>query len=134
MARFACSAKSLPATPALDSQAYADAYTEVFDYGGDGINTPTIRTAEQTEIGEASPQLTRASGLAFRKLAQDVRCALFGEHRADAVAKEKTVGIEVEMHGSATDTLACDLAQRGKDAAFGCMAAYAEIGARKPGD
>ena len=37
--------------PALDSQAYADAFNEVLNYGGDGDNTPTLRTPEQTEIG-----------------------------------------------------------------------------------
>jgi hypothetical protein len=37
--------------PALDSAAYAAAYQEVKDYGGDGITTPTLRTPEQTEIG-----------------------------------------------------------------------------------
>jgi hypothetical protein len=47
------SATQFPAAPppALDSKAYADAYTEVKNYGGDGITTPTLRTAEQTEIG-----------------------------------------------------------------------------------
>ncbi len=41
----------VPAPPALDSPAYADAYNEVKNYGGDGIHTPTMRTAEQTQIG-----------------------------------------------------------------------------------
>jgi hypothetical protein len=40
-----------PAPPALNSPAYADAFNEVKQLGGDGIITPTSRTAEQTEIG-----------------------------------------------------------------------------------
>src|SRR5436853_4947388 len=40
-----------PAPPAINSQAYADAYNEVKQLGGDGTHTPTVRTAEQTEIG-----------------------------------------------------------------------------------
>jgi membrane-associated phospholipid phosphatase len=41
----------VPAPPALTSQAYADAYNEVMSLGGDGITTPTLRTAEETQIG-----------------------------------------------------------------------------------
>jgi hypothetical protein len=37
--------------PALNSQAYTDAYNEVRNLGGDGVNTPTQRTAAETEIG-----------------------------------------------------------------------------------
>lgn len=37
--------------PALDSAAYATAFNEVKAYGGDGVNTPTIRTQQQTYIG-----------------------------------------------------------------------------------
>ena len=37
--------------PALDSRAYAAAYHEVKNLGGDGVTTPTVRTSEQTEIG-----------------------------------------------------------------------------------
>jgi hypothetical protein len=40
-----------PPPPALDSAAYAAAYNEVKDYGGDGITTPTLRSAEQTHVG-----------------------------------------------------------------------------------
>jgi PAP2 superfamily protein len=40
-----------PAPPAIDSAEYAAAYDEVKSLGGDGIVTPTSRTAEQTEIG-----------------------------------------------------------------------------------
>ena len=40
-----------PPPPALGSQEYTDAYNEVMSVGGDGIHTPTTRTAEQTEIG-----------------------------------------------------------------------------------
>jgi PAP2 superfamily len=37
--------------PALKSPEYAAAFNEVKQLGGDGIVTPTVRTAEQTEIG-----------------------------------------------------------------------------------
>ncbi len=37
--------------PVLDSDEYTDAYNDVKLYGGDGIITPTIRSAAQTEIG-----------------------------------------------------------------------------------
>jgi hypothetical protein len=42
---------NIPPPPKLISQQYADAFNEVKLYGGDGVTTPTIRTAEQTEIG-----------------------------------------------------------------------------------
>lgn len=41
----------IPPPPALNSQAYADAFNEVKNFGGDGINTPTQRTADETNIG-----------------------------------------------------------------------------------
>ena len=41
----------VPPPPSMDSAAYTDAYNEVLAYGGDGLNTPTLRTDEQTEIG-----------------------------------------------------------------------------------
>lgn len=41
----------VPAPPALNSLAYTAAFNEVKQLGGDGITTPTSRTAEQTEIG-----------------------------------------------------------------------------------
>lgn len=40
-----------PPPPALDSPEYAAAFDDVKRLGGDGITTPTERTAEQTEIG-----------------------------------------------------------------------------------
>ncbi len=45
------SSVNVPPPPKLTSQQYADAYNEVKLYGGDGVTTPTIRTEEQTEIG-----------------------------------------------------------------------------------
>ncbi|MFT3880038.1 MAG: phosphatase PAP2 family protein [Gemmatales bacterium] len=42
---------NIPPPPKLTSQQYTDAYNEVKLYGGDGVTTPTVRTAEQTEIG-----------------------------------------------------------------------------------
>jgi hypothetical protein len=40
-----------PAPPALASPAYTTAFNDVLMLGGDGINTPTLRTQEETEIG-----------------------------------------------------------------------------------
>jgi PAP2 superfamily len=40
-----------PAPPALNSAEYAAAYNEAKSLGGDGVVTPTSRTAEQTQIG-----------------------------------------------------------------------------------
>lgn len=41
----------IPAPPSLTSQAYTTAFNEVKRLGGDGIVTPTERTADQTHIG-----------------------------------------------------------------------------------
>jgi PAP2 superfamily protein len=41
----------VPAPPALDSAEYATAYREAATLGGDGVVTPTTRTAEQTVVG-----------------------------------------------------------------------------------
>lgn len=41
----------IPPPPPLDSVGYATAYEEAKAYGGDGTVTPTIRSAEQTQIG-----------------------------------------------------------------------------------
>ncbi len=41
----------LPPPPSLASEAYAEAFAEVKALGGDGVATPTSRSAEQTEIG-----------------------------------------------------------------------------------
>jgi PAP2 superfamily/Vanadium chloroperoxidase N-terminal domain len=40
-----------PPPPAIDSPEYTATYNELKDLGGDGITTPTTRTADQTEIG-----------------------------------------------------------------------------------
>lgn len=41
----------VPAPPPMNSPAYTEAYNEAKNFGGDGITTPTQRTAEQTFIG-----------------------------------------------------------------------------------
>ena len=41
----------VPPPPRLDSPEYAAAYNEVKTLGGDGVITPTTRSAEQTQIG-----------------------------------------------------------------------------------
>ena len=40
-----------PAPPAMDSEEYTEAFEELLRLGGDGVNSPTERTDEQTEIG-----------------------------------------------------------------------------------
>ncbi|HEU4387467.1 MAG TPA: vanadium-dependent haloperoxidase, partial [Blastocatellia bacterium] len=40
-----------PAPPAITTAAYATSFAEVKRLGGDGVTTPTQRTAEQTQIG-----------------------------------------------------------------------------------
>ena len=40
-----------PAPPAMSSQQYADAHNEAMSVGGDGFNTPSTRTPEQSFIG-----------------------------------------------------------------------------------
>ncbi|MFO0973112.1 MAG: phosphatase PAP2 family protein [Phycisphaerae bacterium] len=40
-----------PPPPEMDSDEYTAAYNEVKGIGGDGVTTPTSRTAEQTQIG-----------------------------------------------------------------------------------
>jgi PAP2 superfamily/FG-GAP-like repeat len=41
----------VPAPPALNSPEYTAAFNEVKAFGGDGVTTPTIRTAAETQIG-----------------------------------------------------------------------------------
>jgi hypothetical protein len=41
----------VPPPPRLESREYAVAFEEVKALGGDGVVTPTVRTAEQTQIG-----------------------------------------------------------------------------------
>jgi hypothetical protein len=41
----------VPPPPALDSDAYTAAYNEVQALGGDGVATPTLRSADQTQTG-----------------------------------------------------------------------------------
>ncbi len=41
----------IPPPPAFDSKEYAEAYNEVYRLGGDGVNTPTERTEDQTIAG-----------------------------------------------------------------------------------
>jgi hypothetical protein len=41
----------IPAPPALNSPAYTAAFNEIKNFGGDGVTTPTQRSAEQTVIG-----------------------------------------------------------------------------------
>ena len=51
-----------PPPPAMSSQQYADAYNEAKSLGGDGLHTPSTRTADQSFIGvfwayDATPSL-----------------------------------------------------------------------------
>jgi hypothetical protein len=65
-----------PLPPAINSQAYADAYNQVKAIGGDGVDTPTIRNENQTNIGfywgyDAQPGLC-APVRFYNQIAQDV--------------------------------------------------------------
>ncbi len=65
-----------PAPPALIRNKYKKAFNEVKDFGGDGINTPTKRTQEQTEIGifwayDGTPRLGPPPRL-YNQIAQQI--------------------------------------------------------------
>jgi len=64
------------APPTIDSAEYAIAYAEAYAFGGDGINTPTIRTEQETFIGyfwayDGSPSLCAPPRL-YNQLVQQV--------------------------------------------------------------
>lgn len=66
----------LPAPPAMTSAAYTAAFNEVKRLGGDGITTPTQRTAEQTFIGtfwayDGTPSLCAPPRL-YNQIALDI--------------------------------------------------------------
>ena len=74
-----------PPPPSLDSPEYATAFDEVKRLGGDGITTPTERTAEQTEIGiywayDGTPSLC-----APPRLYNQIAVQIAGQMRSDAV-------------------------------------------------
>ncbi|HET6861442.1 MAG TPA: vanadium-dependent haloperoxidase, partial [Pyrinomonadaceae bacterium] len=65
-----------PAPPAMTSAAYANAFAEVKRLGGDGIITPTERTADQTIIGiywayDGTPSLCAPPRL-YNQIAMDI--------------------------------------------------------------
>ena len=72
-----------PAPPALNSAEYTAAFWEVALLGGDGVTTPTLRTAEQTQVGifwgyDGSPGL----GTPPREYNQIVRIVAQQEHNS----------------------------------------------------
>ena len=72
-----------PPPPALDSAEYAAAFREVATLGGDGVTTPTLRTAEQTQTGlfwgyDGSPGL----GTPPREYNQIVRIVAQQQHNS----------------------------------------------------
>ncbi len=74
-----------PPPPSLDSPEYAAAFDEVKRLGGDGITTPTERTAEQTEIGiywayDGTPSLC-----APPRLYNQIAVQIAGQMRSDVV-------------------------------------------------
>ncbi|WP_418317677.1 vanadium-dependent haloperoxidase [Piscinibacter sakaiensis] len=67
-----------PPPPALTSQAYADAFDDVKQFGGDGIITPTVRTPEQTHSAlfwayDGTPSLCAPARMYNQILASIVR-------------------------------------------------------------
>ena len=70
----------------LTSRGYAREYQEVKDYGGDGTNTPTLRTPEQTAVANfftANP--VEMYNRAFRTIAQDRGLSLVKQARLFAM-------------------------------------------------
>jgi hypothetical protein len=75
-----------PAPPALDSAEYALAYNEAQRLGGDGIATPTQRTAEQTVIGTFWAYDGTPSLCAPPRLYNQVATTLAAQRRTQGVA------------------------------------------------
>jgi hypothetical protein len=83
-----------PPPPALDSAAYTAAFWEVAMLGGDGVTTPTLRTAAQTETGifwgyDGSPGLgtpPREYNQIVRIVAQQQHNSVFENARLFALA------------------------------------------------
>ena len=72
--------------PALKSPEYAAAFDEVKQLGGDGIVTPTVRTAEQTEIGDLSgPTTVRPSLCAPPRLYNQIAVQIAEQMGSDVV-------------------------------------------------
>ncbi|HWS86182.1 MAG TPA: vanadium-dependent haloperoxidase [Pyrinomonadaceae bacterium] len=82
-----------PPPPALDSPEYAAAFEEVQRLGGDGINTPTVRTPEQTEIGiywayDGTPSLC-----APPRLYNQIAVQIARQMRSDAVETARLLAL-----------------------------------------
>ena len=82
-----------PPPPALDSPEYAAAFEEVKRLGGDGINTPTERTAEQTELGiywayDGTPSLC-----APPRLYNQIALQIAKQMRSDAVETARLLAL-----------------------------------------
>jgi hypothetical protein len=82
-----------PPPPSLDSPEYAAAFEEVQRLGGDGVTTPTERTAEQTEIGifwayDGTPSLC-----APPKLYNQIAVQIAGQMGSDAAETARLLAL-----------------------------------------
>jgi vanadium-dependent haloperoxidase-like protein len=83
----------VPPPPALDSQEYAEAFNEVLALGGDGIVTPTVRTADQTIAGifwayDGTPSLC-----APPRLYNQIAVQIAGQRRTDEVGLARLLAL-----------------------------------------
>ncbi len=83
----------VPPPPALNSPAYTDAYNEVKALGGDGIETPTQRTEEQSVIGiywayDGTPALC-----APPRLYNQIAMQIADEMRTDAIETARLLAL-----------------------------------------
>jgi hypothetical protein len=81
----------VPPPPRIDSAEYAAAYQEVKTLGGDGITTPTVRSAEQTQIGlywayDGTPSLCAPPRL-YNQIAMHIAERMGTGHNVAALAR-----------------------------------------------
>jgi PAP2 superfamily len=82
-----------PQPPALDSTEYAQAYAEVKALGGDGVVTPTQRSAEQTEIGMFWAYDGTPSQCAPPRLYNQIAMRIADEKGSDAVELSRLLAL-----------------------------------------
>ena len=107
-----------PPPPAMESAEYAAAYNEVKRLGGDGITTPTERTADQTEIGiywayDGVPNLCAPPRLYNQIVVQiadqmgssevELATASGADPHVDGRRGHSLLGVEVLLRGLAAD-------------------------------
>ena len=86
----------LPPPPALNSAAYTTAFNEVKRLGGDGINTPTERSQDQTNIGiywayDGVPTLCAPPRL-YNQIATEISKNDHERHRSRAAVRARQHG------------------------------------------